>query len=164
MAYIPANRTPVKNRLESKILQYLSDPDNPPLSRTELATKVCGYKDNGALYVHFTGGELSELENRALAIRRSRYSGALMKVDAGILKAGQSGNPGAAKLCYQRFEDWSEKSRVEGVVTFEAVLNQLVGNTPAPIDITPVNPDDPDNPNTPALPGSPDAPDNPEKP
>ena len=141
MTYIPANRTPVKDRLTVKILKYLSNPENPMPNRTELAINVCGYKDNGSLYVHFTGGELSELENRALAIRRSRYAPALSRVDTGILGKAEKGDASCAKLCYQRFEDWSEKTRVEGKLTFEAVLNQLAGSSAQDMkDITPPAP------------------------
>ena len=130
MAYIPVNKTPTKKRLEEILLKYLSNPDNKPLNRTELAMEVCGYKTPNALYIHFTSGELSKIETVALAIRRSRYSTALSLVDQGILKEGAKGVPGAAKLCYQRFEDWSEKQRVEGKITFETVLNDMIDVTP----------------------------------
>ena len=144
MPYKHKNIITKKERNRQLILAHLSNPENDFPSREALATKVLGYKDGSTLYVHFSPAELSLIEAEALQVRRTKYAPALSRVDRGILQKGASGDPGAAKLCYQRFEDWSEKQRIEGKVTFEAVLNQLAGSQSQDMkDITP-RPDSPE--------------------
>lgn len=113
------------------LMDYLSNPNNIPLSRNALGKKVLGYAKGETIYLHFTPAELSIIENEALILRRTKYAVPLMKVDRGILKEGAAGVPGAAKLCYQRFEDWSPVQKVEGKLTFESVLNDMIDVTPA---------------------------------
>lgn len=55
-------------------------------------------------------------------IRRRKYSSHLAEVDLALLKAAKEGNPAAAKLVYQRFEGWSEKTRVESNETKPLVV------------------------------------------
>jgi len=140
MAYIHKNIITKKEKNRQLILAHLQNPNNEWPSREKLATEVLGYKDGSTLYVHFSPAELSLVEHEALKLRRSMYAPKLSKVDSGILAKAASGDAGAAKLCYQRFEDWSEKSRIEGAVTFEAVLNQLVGGQSH--DMTNITPPD----------------------
>jgi len=47
-----------------------------------------------------------------------------------LLKAAKEGNPAAAKLVYQRFEGWSEKTRVESNETKPMVVIQPLTNFP----------------------------------
>jgi len=140
MAYQSKHIISVKDKNRELLMAYLSNPDNEFLSRNRLGKEVLGYAKGETIYTHFTPAELSLIEAEALTLRRSMYAPKLSKVDAGILNKAASGDAGAAKLCYQRFEDWSEKSRVEGVVTFEAVLNQLVGGQSH--DMTNITPPD----------------------
>lgn len=55
-----------------KILEFLSDPDNDFVNRSELAVTVLGYKHQRTLYRHFTTEELNTIENKALQERKSR--------------------------------------------------------------------------------------------
>lgn len=103
----------VKERNKIKLLEYLGNPENDFCDRTTMAIKVLGYKDQANLYRCFTTDELAEIEQEALAIRRKKYSPEIAKVDKAMLKEAKAGNDKAAKLCYQRFEDWGEKKLTE---------------------------------------------------
>ena len=132
MAYKHKNIINKKEKNRQLILAYLGNPENTWVNREKLSTQVLKYSNGSTIYVHFSPAELSILENEALILRRSRYAPALSKVDRGILREGAKGNPGSAKLCYQRFEDWTEKKKVEGRITFESVLSELIDVTPSP--------------------------------
>ena len=103
---------PSKTAHRTKLVEYLADPSNPILSRAELATQVLGFKYPQQIHIAFTAAELNEIEREALAIRRGKYASALARVDAGLLKKAAEGDPAAAKLVYQRFEGWSEKTNL----------------------------------------------------
>jgi len=74
------------------------------------------------LYHHFTPAELSEIEKEGLDARRTKYASLIAHVDQGLLKRAKEGDPQAAKLIYQRFEDWTEKQ-----------INKHVGDQDGPI-------------------------------
>lgn len=63
--------------------------------------------------MHFTSQELSDIEAEALEARRACYAAAMARVDDGLLKRAARGDAKAAKLCYQRFEGWSERMTLE---------------------------------------------------
>ncbi|RZB38007.1 MAG: hypothetical protein SRB2_00353 [Desulfobacteraceae bacterium Eth-SRB2] len=102
-----------KDRHKQQPLEYLGNPENKFCTRYDMGTKVLGFKDNSTLYRHFTPNELSEIEVESLEIRRKKYSPEIAKVDLALLKKAQEGDVRAAKLCYERFEGWSEKMRNE---------------------------------------------------
>jgi len=92
-----------------KILDYLTNPDNPPITRCELSTKILGYTHENTIYRFFSPEDIDAIEWEALDIKRRRYAKELMQVDAAVLKRAAKGDPKAAKLAYQRFENWGEK-------------------------------------------------------
>lgn len=96
-----------------KMLEYLSDPSNEIPTRVLLATEVLGMAQSTQLYATFTLEELEAIEAEALKIRRTKYAPELSKVDRALLKQASKGDTQAAKLCYQRFEGWSEKKELE---------------------------------------------------
>lgn len=94
---------------EEKMLKYLSNPDNEFPTRVLLATEVLGLATSQQLYKLFTLEELEAIELKALSIRRTKYAPELSRVDRAMLRQAREGDSKAAKLCYQRFEGWSEK-------------------------------------------------------
>lgn len=94
-----------------KLLEYISNPENEPLSRSGMAQKALGYKDSKSLYRIFTPDELAEIEGEALKLRRKVYAGMLAKVDMALLRRAAEGEPLAAKLAYQRFEGWAPPTK-----------------------------------------------------
>ena len=93
-----------------KLLEYLSNPDNEILTRAKLSTQVLGYSQEHQIYASLSPAELAEIEREALELRRKCYAASLGRVDNGILRAAAKGDAAAAKLCYQRFEGFSEKT------------------------------------------------------
>ena len=112
-----------KERARHKLLKYLGNPENDFLSRIRLSTDVLGYKTEQAIHNLFRAEELDEIEREALAIRRSKYTAAIAKIDRSLLKEAKS-NYKAAHLVYQRFEDWAPRKRTE-----------ITGKDGGPIDI-----------------------------
>lgn len=102
--------TPRKIELYHIILEYLSDPDVEELTRSDVAFKACGYSDKSPLYKMFRPAELDEIYNEALTLRRQKYAASIILVDKGLFERAIAGDVQAAKLIYQRFEAWSEKS------------------------------------------------------
>lgn len=103
----------LKENKRDKLLEYLGNPLNEFPTRCEMSTAVLGHKTDNAIYRTFTPAELTEIESEALAIRRKKYAPELSKVDRAMLREASSGNHNAAKLCYQRFEDWQEGKSVD---------------------------------------------------
>ncbi|MDG5466805.1 hypothetical protein P9J64_00560 [Deltaproteobacteria bacterium IMCC39524] len=103
--------TSPKGRKEKtdKLLNYLSNPENPWLDRQTLATEVLGYSKPQSLWNLFQGSELDEIEKEALELRRQRCSTISAKVDQALLKKALEGDVKAIKLYYQRYENWSER-------------------------------------------------------
>jgi len=97
-----------------KLIDYLANPDNPPLTRCELSTKILGYTHENTIYNLFSPDDLIDIEWEALDLRRKRYARKLMLIDMAVMKrAAAKGDPKAAKLAYQRFENWIEKKANE---------------------------------------------------
>ncbi len=118
-----------KEKAKDKLLKFLGNPDNVFLTRSELSTQVLGYKKENHIYKLFTPDELDDIEQKTLEIRRSKYSGKLANVDKALLDKANKGDVNAAKLCYQRFENWSERliNELQGGVslTHEQALDEL---------------------------------------
>lgn len=106
--------TKEKHRLTA--LHYLANPENEFPTRVKLAEEVLGFGNSQSLYAVFTVQELQELEAEALELRRSKYAPSLSRVDTALINSACEGNPASAKLCYQRFEGWSEKREINANV------------------------------------------------
>jgi len=117
-----------KERNRDRLMRYLSDPENDWLDRKTLAIAVLGYKHSQSIWTVFTGAELDEIQREALDNRRKRYASMLARADMGILKAAAAGNPAAAKLAYQKFEGWTEKSqiRLEGELNLNSLSDEEI--------------------------------------
>ena len=98
-----------KERHRCKLLEYLGNPENPFPNRLQMGKDVLKFKNPAQLYVAFNLEELSEIEKEGLELRRQKYASQLAKVDKGLLEKAAAGDAAAAKLVYQRFEQWSEK-------------------------------------------------------
>ena len=116
-----------KNRHRETLIEYMSDPWTPALSRSKLATEVLGFSSQCSLYQYFTPAELREIDEEALALRRSCYANKMALVDDGLLAKAATGDPAACKLAYQKIEGWVPESKVaiEG-----AMLNQFLAIFP----------------------------------
>lgn len=104
---------PAKDRHRDKLLRYLGNPEHDWPERSFLAKEVLGFKCVNSLWTVFPAEELCAIEREALDIRRTKYSKEIAKVDGGLLKAAQAGDARAAKLVYQRFENWTERSALD---------------------------------------------------
>lgn len=117
-----------KDRHRINILKYLGNPDNDFVNRRTLAENVCGIGQR-TLNKHFTPDELNDIEAEGLVLRRKKYQSGIAKADKALLKKAESGDVPAIKLLYQRFEDWSEKQRVEKTdKTLEDFLKEIHKN------------------------------------
>lgn len=112
----------LKESRRRELMEYLSNPDNKFLKRNEFAIKIFGLGSKTQIYEHFSPDELCAIENEALTLRRERYAGMLARVDAGLLRRAEEGDPAAVKLAYQRFEGFSEKQ----TVSFDGPMLQQV--------------------------------------
>ena len=94
------------------LIEYLSNPDNKFLNRTQLSVVALGFTQGSVIYQVFTPDELTEIEDEALEARRKRYASKLAKVDEAVLRRAASveGTAADAKLAFQRYENWSEKN------------------------------------------------------
>jgi len=117
----------VKDKNRDKLLKYLGNPDNEWPDRTFLAREVLGYKSSGSLWKVFSSEELCQIEREGLDMRRGKYARYLARVDKGLIDAAMNGDARAAKLVYQRFENWSEKSAldVNVAMSHEEALKEL---------------------------------------
>jgi len=91
-------------RNRALIIDYISDPDNPFPSRSEMALVICNYKEIASLYKTLTKEQLTEIEAEGLAARRRRYTKKLSLIDEAMIKEAEDGNHAAAKLIYERIE------------------------------------------------------------
>lgn len=97
------------------IVEYLSDPDNEWLSRTDIALNVCNYKQAHAIYRIFTPTELDELEREALEIRKKRSAGRRAKVYDAMYNSALGGDVQAQKAYLDRMEGpITNKTEVSG--------------------------------------------------
>jgi hypothetical protein len=122
-----------KDRHRQTLIEYLTNPDNPYLTRSKLSTDVLGFSSQSVIYTHFSPDELAEIEHEALELRRSCYAAKLAQVDQGLLDSAiKSGGAAEAKLVYERFEGWNPKKMSE--VTFTGpILQQLFAVLPPEI-------------------------------
>jgi len=105
---------PAKTKHRTKLLEYLSDPNNEFPTREYMSLYVLGFSHRQTVNKVFTPKELHEIEQEALENRRRKYASVLAKVDNALLERAQQGDPQAIKLVYQRFEGWSEKKELTG--------------------------------------------------
>lgn len=105
-----------------KLVLYLANPENKFLNRKRLAIEVLGFAHSESLYQVFTPAELTVIEGEALDLRRKCYASKMALVDDGLIKKAASGDAAAAKLAFQRYEGWSEKTRQE--VAFDGPMIQ----------------------------------------
>jgi hypothetical protein len=110
-----------KERHRRKLIEFLGNPENEFPTRYDMAKQVLGFKDSSTLYRHFSVQELCDLEAEALALRRTKYASQLAAVDVSLLKDAKK-NTKAARLAYQRFEDWAPRKRIETDVKGEVSL------------------------------------------
>ena len=113
-----------KERHKAVLLEYLSNPDNKPVNRKGMSIDVLGFADGTVLYQVFSPEEIRDIEQEALELRRKCYATKLAKVDDGLLERAMTGDPAAAKLAFQRYEQWSEKQKQE--ITFDGPMLQQI--------------------------------------
>lgn len=101
-----------RDKHRAKLMAYLSDPNNEMPTRDAMASEILGVR-RSTFYHHFSPAEISEIEAEALEERRKKYAPHLTQVDLAVLKKAKEGDAHAAKLAYQRFEQWSEKKQHE---------------------------------------------------
>ena len=125
----PKKPTETKTLLRQKIFEYLSNPDNPPVSRTQLAKNVLGYRNSQQLYSVFSVDELAEIDREAVEVRRKRYASVLSRIDQALIEQISKGDTAAIKLFYQRFEGWRERQdlNVSGDLNI-TVVDRFGGN------------------------------------
>ena len=115
-------------KIRNLLIEYLSNPDNPEVKRGSYSQKILGYKSSTEIYKYFKPAEINEIEWEALQEKRKRYAPKIAKIDNAMVKAAEDGNANAGKLCYQRFENWSEKSIVQhgfDSTTLNTILSAL---------------------------------------
>jgi len=121
--------TPKKKSNYTKLLAFLSNPSNPKLDRAEYSTQVLGYKQEHAVYSFFSPEELNDIEWEALEIKRKRYASDMSEVDKGVLEKAAKGDAACAKLAYQKFEGWNEKTIAELELKLP-MLEKILGALP----------------------------------
>lgn len=110
----------------AKIIEFVSNPENPFLSWTRMSHHVLKHKNPKSVYHLFDAGERDAIFKEALELRRKRYTCLLAEVDKALFhKAMTEGDPSAAKLLYQRFEGWAATEKREHVLSFEDRLRQI---------------------------------------
>lgn len=122
-----------KIRHTQTLKNYLSDPSNPRIPRVGYA-RLVGISTPENIYRVFSPEELRIIEEESLAECRRRYAPQLKEIDKALLEKAASGSHEAARLAYQRFEQWSEKKILDitGNFSFTA-LAQIVNET-LPLD------------------------------
>ena len=105
--------TSTQERHRAKLLIYLGNPENEWLTRMRLSTEVLGFSQENQIHKVFTPDQIHAIEMEALELRRKKYSRLVNLVDLALLKKAADGDVHAAKLVYQRFENWSERHRIE---------------------------------------------------
>lgn len=107
-----------------KMLEYLANPENEIVNRSELCQKVLGVSSS-AIYKLFTSDELSAIEDEALRKRRARFSLKLAQVDKALFeKAIDDKDVKAIELVYKKFENWNPNHKIE-VSTSDNMTNAL---------------------------------------
>ena len=102
-----------KEKHKINLLEYLSNPDNKVIMRSELAEKVLGITKS-ALYKFFNTDELSEIEGEALKKRRARLALKISQVDEALVeRATVDKDVKAIELFYKRLEGWNPNQKIE---------------------------------------------------
>ena len=102
-----------KEKHKINLLEYLSNPDNKVIMRSELAEKVLGITKS-ALYKFFNTDELSEIEGEALKKRRARLALKISQVDDALVeRATIDKDVKAIELFYKRLEGWNPNQKIE---------------------------------------------------
>lgn len=105
-----------KEKHKCNLLKYLGNTDNEFPNRVYMNDVVLNFKKSKQyIYKIFTLDELNEIEAEALEIRRKKYNPGLARADKALLEKAEDGDVAAIKLCYQRFENWSEKKIQEHI-------------------------------------------------
>jgi hypothetical protein len=95
-----------RNLKESRrkfMLEYLSNPDNPWVSRKEMSELLGIHKCR--LHVIFTPAELAQIDAEARLIRRKGYMKELVEVDKKMINKAKTGDVKAAKLVYEQLDE-----------------------------------------------------------
>ncbi len=101
-----------KKACAERLIEYLSNPDNPPVKKRAQYLKIAGYSKHGAgpFRKMFPLDELVTIEDTALTNRRKQYASRLAAVDDGLLNRAQQGFAAEASLSFQKYEGWSPKA------------------------------------------------------
>ena len=112
-----------RERAKDKLLDYLSNPDNKPVESRKEYLKIINIKSAVTFLKMFSSEELTKLEAKALELRRLQYSNRMALIDDGLLEKAAEGKAPEAKLAYQRFEGWTEKTVTEVTNTLTLTLD-----------------------------------------
>lgn len=121
---VEKNGLPAKEVHRLNLLEYLANPENPLMTRSNLAKEVLGMS-TAALYKFFTTDEMTAIENEALNKRRARYSIKISQVDKALFeKAIDEKDVKAIELVYKKFENWNPNQKIE-ISTNESMSDTL---------------------------------------
>lgn len=121
---VEKNGLPAKEIHRLNLLEYLANPENPLMTRSNLAKEVLRMSTS-ALYKFFSTDEMTEIENDALNKRRARYSIKISQVDKALFeKAIDDKDVKAIELVYKKFENWNPNHKIE-VSTSDNMTNAL---------------------------------------
>jgi len=100
-----------KDRWRIIYMEYLSNPENPPMLRTEMIRNVLKTSKT-TFYRNFTPDDADKMDAEALELRRAAVASRSVHVDEALYKRCLVGDAQAIKLWYQRLEGWSERQVV----------------------------------------------------
>jgi hypothetical protein len=124
-----------KEQHRENLLQYLGNPENEWPNRQRLSTEVMGFAHENGIYKVFDLDEIYDIEMAALDLRRKKYSRLVGLVDLALLKKAAEGDTAAAKLVYQRFENWNEKHSFDQNVGIEIQIVRFTDSDAEPIPV-----------------------------
>jgi hypothetical protein len=130
-----ANKLRRRRVFSEKLLAHLSDPGNkPPENRLEYMAVLGLTRSRYKTFTKmFSDDDLAEIESQGLELRRRRYANKLAKIDDGLLEKAAEGRAPEAKLAYQRFEGWTEKTVTEVNNNFNVQLDVEIKKLLAPV-------------------------------
>ena len=111
-----------KDRHKVILLEWLGDPENEWLRRKELSTHVLGFSKGQQIHNVFSAAELNEIENEALELRRSKYSGKIAEVDSKLFEKAISGDHDAIKLVYEKFDGLIKRIHLKADVNSKSTM------------------------------------------
>ena len=114
---------PIKDLAKIKLLEYIGNPNNPILKRTEMSTKVLGYKSKNQLNCLYTAKELAEIEQEAFQLRMECSATVLLEVYDSLRKEAKKGNVQACKELLDRYQ-----GKVVDKIEMNADINAKVHN------------------------------------